>query len=233
MGRLFLVAGALLIGLASCKTAKDGATSSDKITKASVTYDLEFSSDDPNVQRQLVMMQGSKFIMTFAGDNSKTEMKMGSIMTNTSVINGEEKKGLMLMSGIVGNKAVPMSEEEINENQPQEGEESDVEVEKTGETKEIAGYKCEKVIITTEEGDAMIMWVTDKIEPSRTDGRFIRDGVGGFPLAMEFAQNGVELSFKATEVTTKFEQKEKEIFSTAVPEGYEITTMDAIQGMGM
>lgn len=237
MGRIIMITGALLIGLASCKTMKDGA-SSDKITKASVTYDLEFSSDDPNVQAQLGMMQGSEFTMTFAGDNSKTEMKMGSVMTNTTIINGEEKKGLMLMSGMVGNKAVPMSEEEINENkqdqsEESDSEESDVEVEKTGDTKEIAGYNCEKVIITTEKGDAMIMWVTDEIKPSRTDGRFIRNGIGGFPLAMDFAQNGVELKFQAKEVKTKFEKKEKDIFSIEVPEGYEVTTMDAIQGMGM
>lgn len=229
-----MITGALLLGLASCKTAKNGGNSdSSTITKASVTYDMAFSSDDPNIQAQLGMMQGSEFTMIFSGDNSRTEMKMGSIMTNTTIINGEESKGLMLMSGMVGKKAVPMTEEDIKKQDEESSEEEDLEIEKTGEKKEIAGYECEKVILTTDEGDAMIMWITDKIKPSRTDGRFIREGMGGFPLAMEFNQQGMEMKFTAKEVLTKFETKEKELFNTEVPEGYEVTSMEAIQGMGM
>jgi len=226
MIRILLVTGLLLTGLISCKTADEA------ISKGTVTYDMEFSSDDPNVQAQLGMMQGSEMVLTFAEQNMKTEMKMGSIMTNTTIINGEQNKGLMLMSGMVGKKAVPMSKEDLEKENEESPDENDLDIEKTGETKEIAGFQCEKIILTTEEGDAIEMWVTDEIKPKRKDGRFVREGVG-FPLMMETNQQGMVITFSAKEVVQKFEGKEKDIFSVDVPEGYEITTMEAIQGMGM
>ena len=202
MIRILLVTGLLLTGLISCKTADEA------ISKGTVTYDMEFSSDDPNVQAQLGMMQGSEMVLTFAEQNMKTEMKMGSIMTNTTIINGEQNKGLMLMSGMVGKKAVPMSKEDLEKENEESPDENDLDIEKTGETKEIAGFQCEKIILTTEEGDAIEMWVTDEIKPKRKDGRFVREGVG-FPLMMETNQQGMVITFSAKEVVQKLRKRKR------------------------
>lgn len=212
--------------LVSCKATKSGAGKKENyISKASIAFDLEFSSDDPIMQSQFAMMEGSEVTITFSENSMRTEMKIGSIMGNTSIINGAEEKGLVLISGMLGNKAVPLSKEDFS---LVETPAPNFDVEKTEETKEILGYPCKKVTLTSEEGDVMEMWVTEKIQSERKDGRFVVEDVDGFPLKLVLNQEGMTLKLTAKSMETKF--KDKEMFDVSVPEGYEITTMDAIQG---
>lgn len=202
-----------------------------QVTEGNVKYAIEMSSDDPNVQAQLGMLQGSKMNMFFSKDFTRVEFSLGMMMNMITVTDNVENNAIMLMTGMLGNKAVKMSSEDI-ENSGKEV--PNVEITTTDETKKILGYNCKKSIITTEEGVEVSYWSTDEINASKTNNKYMNEKVSGFPLQFEAAQMGMKMTFTATEFVPNLKgQKTKELFNMAIPEGYEEMSMEELGGMGM
>src|SRR5690554_7377453 len=94
-------------------------------------------SDDPQIQSQLGMMQGST-LQVFTKDNkSRTEMSMGGLMTTTTILDSDAKKGVLLMDGMLGKQGATFEDKEETEG----NEDFEYEVELINETKEILGHK--------------------------------------------------------------------------------------------
>lgn len=138
-----------------------------QITEGHVKYKIEVSTENPDMEMVVGMMQGSTLDIYFKEKMTRAEMKMGSMMNITTI--SDEKSGeiLMLMSGMIGKKAISTSTEELQGET--EVEKPTYEVELVDETKEIAGYSCKKAILTDEDGNENIFWYTEEIEVSKKD----------------------------------------------------------------
>src|SRR5690606_30116236 len=111
-------------------------------------------------------------------------------------------------------------------------EEADIQIEKTNDTKKIAGYKCTKYILTSEDGTANY-WVTTELDINKEGVKYMNSKVEGFPLEFEMSQQGMVMTFTATEVLKSLKGiNKKEIFSMEIPEGYELMSEDDLKKMG-
>ncbi len=205
-------------------------TSNAQITKGHVQYSIEMTSDNPEMEMAINMMQGSTMDIYFEDNNSRQEMKMGTFMTNTTIYNGEENQSLMLMSGMMGKKAIILTSEDL-EADTEEGDDVDFEVELVDETKEILGYTCKKAIIISEDDNELIYWYTEEIAPAERGEKSNDIDLPGMPLEFQTSQGEMMMTMTATVFNKKF-KAEKGWFSTEIPEGYEEMTMEELKAMG-
>ena len=118
-------------------------------------------------------------------------------------------------------------------NEEEENKKNSAVVEKTDEIKEIAGYKCRKYKMTTENGPTEL-YATDKIRPENDRGKYGHKDVKGFPLMIKVTTTQSGASTTMTMVATKVDKsvKDNSIFDLKVPEGYEEKTMDDLKSIG-
>lgn len=202
-----------------------------QITEGNVKYKVDVTTTNPELEMQLAMLQGSTFEMFFQGDMTRSEMSMGSMMKITTITNTKEQNSLMLMSGMMGNTAVKMGAEDLKK-----GEEKvdGAEITLVDETKEIQGYKCKKAISTNEDGQESVIWYSEEIVVNKLGQSYLNNQVPGFPLEFEINQGEVKMTMVSTEFNKKLDKKKvKELFDTAIPEGYTEMTPEQLQGMGM
>lgn len=200
-----------------------------QLKEGHASYKIDMSTDNPEMEMAIQMMQGSTLELYFSDDKSRTEMSMGSMMKITTITDAGSEEVLMLMSGMMGNKAVKSNLSDLEE---EAGEQPEYNVELTDEMKEIQGYKCKKAILTDEEGNEMIFWYTEEIEVNKKGQTYLNENVPGFPLEFEVSQGDMMMIM----TSTGFEKKIKNIgdqFDMSIPEGYEEMTREQLQSMGM
>jgi len=197
--------------------------------EATIKFELTMESDDPQAQAQMAMMANSSMTMFMKGKMFRQEMNMGNgLIITTTIVDGEQEKGIVLIEGMMGKTASPFDSNEQKEED--EAEEADVEIEFTDETKEILGFDCKKAIIYDEEGNEAIYWYTEEIALPDTEQKYINEKIPGMPLEFSVEQPQFKMVFKAIEYDDKV-KKAKEVFDIKVPEGYTEKSMDEIQQM--
>lgn len=199
-----------------------------QLTEGHVQYKIDMSSDNPEMEMAVSMMQGSTLDLYFSDDKSRTEMSMGSMMKISTVTNVKSDEMLMLMSGMIGKKAVKSS---LSELEAEAGEKPDYEVELLDETKKIEGYTCKKAVLTDEEDNEMIFWYTEEITVNKKGQSYLNEDVPGFPMEFEINQNGMIMSMTVSQFNDSLE--DDSVFDIAIPEGYEEMTMEDLKNMGM
>jgi len=190
-------------------------------------YEISMQSDDPQIQSQLGMMQGST-LQVFTKDNkSRTEMSMGGLMTTTTILDSDAKKGVLLMDGMLGKQGATFEDKEETE----ENEDFEYEVELINETKEILGHTCKKAVIYTEEDMELIYWYTEDFDVKAGSlGKYVKDNVPGLALEFSVEQPQMTMTFTATEFKEKVKET-KGMFDLEIPEGYTEKSFEEIQGM--
>ena len=202
-----------------------------QVTEGYVKFDIEMSSDDPAMQSQMAMFEGSNMEMYFSPDFGRVEFAMGMLMNMKTVTNNKSEEGLILMSGMVGNKAIRLEKGDLDK---AEEERPEVTVEATNETKKILGYTCKKYILSTEEGVVVNYWTSDQIKAQTSGNQYMNDQVSGFPMQFESEASGLKMTFTATEFKDNLKgYKAKELFSMEIPEGYEEMSTEDLKAMGM
>jgi hypothetical protein len=195
-------------------------------TSGTVSYNMEFTSDNPEMAMAVGMMQGSKMVFSFMPGKTKMESTMGTMMKMSSVSDIKAKKSLMLME-VMGQKTATPSNIEPAKEDPANPAPT---VEKTTETKEIIGFKCVKNIVKSADGTEMIIWTSNDLTAS-LEGQKQFGGVKieGFPLEFTTQSNGMNIHFIATGYDKAVNKKG---FSTKIPEGYTEMSMDDLKNMG-
>lgn len=195
-----------------------------QLTEGHVSYNVEFSSKQPEFQMYAGMMQGSRLDIYFTKGKSRTEMKVGTIMETVNIIENASEKMLTLMSGMIGKKAIEgtTKKEETKEPAPK------FDVELVNETKEIAGYKCKKAIVTDEQSSKYNFWYTEDIKMNSKGQKYFDEyGIPGFPMEMEFIQNDMNVRMVASSIEKL--PKKNNLFSLDIPEGYQLTTQKELE----
>jgi hypothetical protein len=209
------------------------ATTMAQLNEGHVKFEIEASATNPQMEMAVGMMQGSTMDMFFEGQSLHSELNMGAMMKVNTIVLGESGEVMILMSGMMGNTAVPTTLEDM-EKEAESRETPVFEIELIDETKEIAGYSCKKAILTNEDGDEMVTWYTNDIEVNTKGQSYHNEEIPGFPLQFTQNANGLIMTFTAVEVETKLDKKKKkELFSVEVPDGYTEMTPEELQKMGM
>ena len=191
-----------------------------------IIYSIEMSSDEPQMEMAIQMMSGSTFELTFNHAGSMAKMDMGAIMSMTTVRNGDDV--LILMGGMMGKKAVKTTQKELASSEKFDKEAS---IEITEETKVIAGYKCQKAIITNSEDNVVEYWFTSDFKLSAGLHANANSLIPGIALEFSIDKKGMTMTYTATSISK--EVSDDVTFETSIPEGYDIMTMEEIQSIGL
>lgn len=202
------------------------AKSQDNDFNGLIVYNISFGGAD--IDPQMAAMMPKTMKMKIKGEKSRMEMSMG--MGSTIVVfNGEDKSGFTLMD-IMGQKyAMNMTTEELEKDIEKE---PDVDVEVTGETKEIAGYECKKALVRSKESGAedleMVVYFTDELGSGMLNynNPMFKD-VQGVMMEYSMKENNMNMTFTAISVT-KEKIKDEEF---VIPEGYNVMSMSDFENM--
>lgn len=201
-----------------------------QLEEGHINYDIEMSSEDPDMAMAVMMFSGSTMDLYFANDMARTDLSFGSLMSMTTVMNSATEEVLILMGGMMGEKAVLTNSEEM---ELDEEEVEDPTVTLTKEKKEILGYKCKKAIITDADGNEMDYWYTEEIKTISTDSKSTISKLPGLALEYSVDREGMMMSFTAKKVKTSLDDATKESkLSMEIPDGYEEMTYEEFTSMG-
>ncbi len=201
-----------------------------QMTEGHISYKMEATSDNPDMQMAVSMMQGSTLDVYFKEKQTRAEMKMGAMMNMTTISNENNGEMLMLMSGMVGQNAIKSNLKELDSAQ---AEKPKTEVTLENETKVIEGYTCKKAIVTDEEGTESVFWYTEEISVAKKGQNYLNESVPGFPMQSEINNNGLKMIMTVTKVDKKLDKKASELFDMTIPSGYKEMTMEQLKSMGM
>jgi hypothetical protein len=182
-------------------------------------------SDDKMMARILIQGDAGAFYMI--DDVEKTALKV--------VVRSEDIEGL----GNVPEEFREEYEKALREAQ-EENEFDKLNLEKTGETASIAGYKCEKYVIRAENDEMSVItevWLTDKIKVNVPDALkdknnplmiFIDES--GFPLKFKgMSGSGVDSQARSMEMTAvKVDRKPLDPSDFLIPDDYHISDMSSL-----
>lgn len=193
-----------------------------------IAYTIAFSSDNPETQGMLGMMNGSTMNLYFNNLKSRSEFKMGGMITTTTIMDLETKKMLTLTSGMMGNNAIQgtIPNESEMDSKDDENPSEDFKITLTSETKKIIGLTAKKVIVTLEDGKTVDFWYTEEIGAHlKSQPMLAKNGIPGLLLEMVLNQSGMNISFTATSFENKLPKK-NQLFNMEIPEGYTVKSAE-------
>ncbi|MGS2739191.1 DUF4412 domain-containing protein [Sinomicrobium sp. M5D2P17] len=196
-----------------------------------ITYKMTTKAQDPQAGE---ITMDADLVFHISGKEAKTAMvmnAMGMNMNMESLINSENRTGLVLME-FFGQKMAAKVTPDDYDDLIKKNKEFEVEkVELTDGTKDILGYSCKKAIATTKEGMELEVYYTEAIKPVSIDGlgNINMKGINGLPLAYTMQTPDAHLTFEATEI------KEGGVnasgFDYSIPEGYKEISYSEISQM--
>ena len=201
-----------------------------QLTEGHITYKIDVSSDNPEMEMAVGVMQGSTLDILFKEKITRSEMKMGTMMTMTTITDEKSGELLMLMGGMMGNNAIKTTTDEMTEIQ---SEKPKYDVVLSDETKTIENHVCKKATLTDEEGGETVFWYTEDISVSKKGQSYLNEDVPGFPMQFEINNGGMKMTMTVTSLEEKLDKKSADLFKMNIPEGYKEMTLDDLKKMGM
>lgn len=188
-----------------------------------LVYSMTQEWDDESEMIENIQ-QETTLTLTFAPNQTRTSVQVGTEMNVTSIIQHADKKGLILMSGMMGNLAIAATYEELTENTS----DTDVEIQFLESTQKIKGYVCKKARITDATGAIITYWYTEEILFEKSGIENMYDALPGTPLEFRIESEGMTTIFTLEEIKTKVSDI-SQAFSMLTPEGYKSLTMEQFE----
>lgn len=167
---------------------------------------IEFEiKNDGKSDPRMSMMMPKKSSMFVKNGNIRMEMEMAMGMKSASITDGMTGNSVTLMD-MMGQKYAIESRND-DEFIKKQQEKMKVSVNQTGEQKDIAGYACQKAIVsftdsTTSTETALHVWYTKDLKIS-TNNKHIQGpfaSIEGSMLEYSISQQGFSMQFTATKV---------------------------------
>src|SRR5690606_38120181 len=86
-----------------------------QVNKGKISYDIYFSSDDPNTSAFAERMEGSVLEITFMGEMLRSDMYAGEMMTTSTVSHKNKDTSLILLDGMMGKIAMKVTDDDMDE----------------------------------------------------------------------------------------------------------------------
>lgn len=183
-----------------------------------ITYSISYLEVPEEIQGMESMLP-TEMKYYFSGD--KMAIQQSTMFgTQSVVMDNASNTGFVLMD-MIGQKIALKVDDTKGE------EETAVPaVNKTSETKKIAGYNCTKYLLKMDEMDDTEIWATTELK-AKMGAKSPLGTVDGFPLEYVSAKDGVKTRLTATSVSEK--TVESAMFQ--IPEGYTIMTQEEMNSM--
>lgn len=185
-----------------------------------IRYDIKFDNTEFSDQEKAMLPTMSEIWFK----DSKMLMHMPAAMgIDTRVlVTGTDMTMLMDM---MGNKMAIKSGKEEMEKSAKSGKSYKVKT-LVDEKKMIAGYECKKAIMTSEDGEEVTLWYSDKLRVEAA-WYYQMNGITGCP--MEFTMNNNGLTFNMLAVEVKTVKPADDLF--VIPADYKVMTQEELQKM--
>lgn len=185
--------------------------------------EFQMSYDDlPAEMEAYKDMLPNKMMYYVKGSKLRTEVPSPMSGNQIVLFDIEKNEGTMLMDLMGQKQAISMSKEYIEAEEKKKGED-DLVIDYKEEYKEVAGYKCQKALIT-QDGKTIEVFYTPEI---KNVGQTYKN-LKGLPLEFKTpAQNGISSTITALRI----EKKEVDESLFLVPEGYTKTTIEEFMKM--
>ncbi len=206
------------IVLASVLLFSSNTIQAQKSFEGTIVFVIDVNGDGlPDQVKQ--MMAGSEMTVCMKGEKSRTDLKMGPQQTIT--IGDAKTMTSFTLLDMMGQK--------YKINAKPDDKKPDITVKELTETKEIAGYKCNKAEITAVGSpEPMTVYYTSEIKNNGYNSKI--KGIKGYPLAFEVNQSGMKMTFTAKTVTK--EKLEDSKFNIDTKEYKETTQEELMKSMG-
>lgn len=185
-----------------------------------VKMDIEYV-EIPEAMEMYESMLPKQMTWKIKGEKTRMEQEVMG-MTQATIIDNKAKKSVTLMNQM-GQK-LALTADLSNEDGEEDGETT---VEVTKETKEIAGYKCKKALVTSPDGTMLEVWFTEDLPAINNPNASFSTKIKGFP--MQYNVNNEAAGMSMTMTVNKVEKKEIADTEFEIPEGYEEMTMEEFQ----
>jgi hypothetical protein len=197
------------------------------ISDGYISYSISVDSDIPGVA---VLFVGSSLEVAFKGDKTKAVAKAaGGTNTVSLVVDHKTQKGLSLMDVLGEKKALKLDKNKLEEARADMKKATKNPMRHTEETKTIAGYTCQKVLMKDKESGAnIILYITDKITPKGDPfATYLVGELKGFPLGIVVRHEGTTVRVMAEKVSSR--TPSDGAFSLSIPSDYELTTVEGLE----
>jgi len=193
-----------------------------------IIYNITY--DEAKMDPQMVAMMPKTMKMMINDGKVRTEVSMGGMGKNVSIFDSETKSGVTLMDMMGQKYAIELNAEDI-EKQLDDGPK--VKVEKLSDTKEIAGYTCNKAVVKVLKANGETEY---EVEVCYTNEL----GSGGLnmddPMFKDIDGVMMEYSIKEENMNMKFsaisvDQKKVSDSEFEIPEGYKKVSQEELQQM--
>lgn len=155
--------------------------------EGTVTYSLELLGD---VDPQVASMVPSEVKAFYKGDINRMEMD-NSMGTNIIITNSKDKTGVVLLDMMGKKLALKMDDDLKKKNDEKNADKFEVKI--TEETKEIAGYKCKKAVVTDKESkETFDIYFTNELPPTGGLSNETFKGIDGMLLEFQSSMNGMK-----------------------------------------
>jgi len=211
------IALSLFLGLV-CVFAFQPSVNAQKSFEGKLTYTIEYVKI-PEEMKGMESMLPQGMLTYIKGNKSRTEQDAG-MGGKTIIIHDNDKMETMVMMDMFGQKmAIVPTAAEQKESQ---AEMDKMQVEFSSETKEIAGYKCKKAMVTAPDMDfPFTVFYTDEIP----NGNAQYTKLPGMPLEYTMEQQGMKMKISVT--TIDKEKVDASVFE--IPKDYEKLTGEELQ----
>lgn len=171
-----------------------------------IKYNMSYT--ESSMTKEELEMMPEETEMWFKGDLVKLRMPMGMGMQSDVLI---LKDKVVLLMDLMGNKLAMESTKTEVEKQNSASKKAVVKL-VDGETKMVAGYDCNKAILSTPDEKDMIVWYSDKIK-SNGSWYFQMSEIKGFPL--EFSMKTGEMSVRMAAKEVRMENVDDAEFTVS------------------
>jgi GLPGLI family protein len=192
----------------------------EKLKEGKITFEIEINNAE-EMNDQMLAMMPKEMVVYFKDGKSRGEMDMmgGKIV---SITDGKAGETISCMDIMGKKQAIKTTKEDAEKEKAKLG---DYDVKITDDTKDIAGYKCRKAIITYKNKDAkendMVVWFTNELEASNSE-KYSWKGIDGYMMEFSVDQRGMAMKFTCTEV--KKQEVSDDMFK--IPDGYTVMTTE-------
>jgi GLPGLI family protein len=170
----------------------------------------------------IALFKNAEVKLYISPDKQRTDINM--VMQNSTSIVDLKEKTLVNIMDIGGKKyLIKIDQDQLKKDKEAE---PNLKINYTTETKNIAGYVCQKAEVVMDDalGTIMSVYFTEEIPLNEINP--VYKGLKGFPLEYTMNMGGITIKFIANSITK--EKIDKSVFDVS-KEGYIETTTEALQ----
>jgi len=216
---LFCILLALGISLPGSVTAGGGKF------EGIIYYSISFPNSTMPEEQLAMMPKSSTLYVKGSATRNETMTPMGNVV----VITNYDKKFSVSLLDMMGKKmAIKKTLDEINKDL---GSQPKPSIRITDETREIAGYKCKKAVITVSKNgtqNSYDLWYTNELGGKESNfGNPLYQDIDGMLMEFTFQERGATMKYSVTKV----ESKAVADSSFEIPPDYQLTTTEELKSM--